>query len=454
MNFERARKIADAVLYEGYILYPYRASSRKNRLRWQFGVLAPRAWSEAGGCEEWWRQTECLVECGDAACLIGKVRFLQVAARRIEIAEPGGGFRAVPSVEIDGQLYTAFEEGIEREVGFISALRADASFQETLIVPFEFPHSVNVEEIRGRDGELAARIVREQAALSGVLRIESEPIAGPYSLVRLRLREENLTLWTAQEASRDEVMAAFMVGVHALLGVEDGAFVSLADPPQWARGAADSCANVRTWPVMAGEEGERNLMLSSPIILEDYPRVAPESPADLFDATEIDEILTLRTMALTEEEKREARATDPRAAALIDRIDNMPPEMLDRLHGAIRYLRQAQDGPGASAKPVAPWWDPGADAAVHPEIDSVEVDGMALAKGSRVRLRPKLQRADAQDMFLDGRIARVEAVFMDVDNRNYLAVTLEDDPAADLYQSHGRFLYFQPDEVEPCGGRP
>jgi len=55
---------------------------------------------------------------------------------------------------------------------------------------------------------------------------------------------------------------------------------------------------------------------------------------------------------------------------------------------------------------------------------------------------------------LDGRIARVEAVLLDVDNNNYLAVTIEDDPAADLYQSHGRFLYFQPDEVEPFGERP
>ena len=89
---------------------------------------------------------------------------------------------------------------------------------------------------------------------------------------------------------------------------------------------------------------------------------------------------------------------------------------------------------------------------MRPETDSVEVSGVALAKGSRVRLRPKLQRADAQDMFLDGRVARVEAVFVDVENNNYLAVTLEDDPAADLYQSHGRFLYFQPDEVEPLAG--
>jgi hypothetical protein len=448
MNFERARKIADAVLYEGYVLYPYRASARKNHIRWQFGVLAPRAWSENGGSEQWWRQTECLVECGDATRIVGKMRFLQVVRRRIEVPDKSGlGFRPVPSLEVDGRLYTAWEEGIEREVDFEVALNRP-EFAASHAVPFEFPDILEMEGIRDAAGNLAGRIVREQTAIVGVLLIEPEPIPGPYSLVKLRLREENLTPWTEVAAGRDEVMSAFIVGAHLLMGVEDGAFISMVDPPQWAAGAVQSCSNVRTWPVMAGEEGERNLMLSSPIILEDYPRVAPESPGDLFDATEIDEILTLRTMALTDEEKREARATDPRAAAIIDRVDNMPPEMLDRLHGAVRYLREVR----GEQQPDAPWWDPGADASVQPEIDSVAVGGIALCKGSRVRLRPRLQRADAQDIFLDGRIGRVEAVFLDVDDNNYLAVTLEDDPAADLYQAHGRFLYFRPDEVEPLDG--
>jgi hypothetical protein len=448
MNFEGARKIADAVLYEGYILYPYRASARKNQLRWQFGVVAPRAWSEAGGCEAWWRQTECLVECGNATRLVGKVRFLHVATRRIKVAEPDGQFRDVPSVEIDGALYTSWEEGVEREVDFEIALDANASPSASLVIPFEFPGSLDVEDIRDRTGVLAARIIRKQAAVGGALRIDAEPVPGPYSLVKVRVREENLTPWTGLDAGRDEALPAFFVGAHALLGVMDGVFVSMVEPPKWASGAVQSCSNVGTWPVMAGESGERNLMLSSPIILDDYPRVAPESPADLFDATEIDEILTLRTMALTEEEKREARATDPRAAALIDRVDNMPPEVLDRLHGAIRYLREVV---GEEPEPASAWWDPGADASVQPEAESVEVDGVALAKGSRVRLRPRMQRADAQDMFLDGRIAQVHAVFIDVENNKYLAVTLEDDPAADLFQWHGRFLYFQPDEVEPLG---
>src|SRR6185369_8312374 len=98
-----------------------------------------------------------------------------------------------------------------------------------------------------------------------------------------------------------------------------------------------------------------------------------------------------------------------------------------RLHGAVRYLRGVTGGapeegkapPAASADPeLAPWWDPGSDASVSPETDAIEVRGVRVARGTRVRLRPGVRGADAQDMFLDGRIGRVEAVYFDVDERN------------------------------------
>jgi len=67
MNLDRVEKIASAVLYERYILYPYRASSVKNQQRWNFGALCPESYSEAqGGTEAWTMQTECLVA-GDVA---------------------------------------------------------------------------------------------------------------------------------------------------------------------------------------------------------------------------------------------------------------------------------------------------------------------------------------------------------------------------------------------------
>ena len=281
--------------------------------------------------------------------------------------------------------------------------------------------------------------------ITGVIRVAGEPMG---SLIKIRIRIENLSPCARDEKTkRTRALRHALVGAHTLLAVRDGSFISLLDPPEWARQAVTSCVNLHTWPVLVGEEEERDVMLSSPIILYDYPQVAPESPGDLFDATEIDEILALRTMTLTDDEKAEARATDSQAAAIIDRVDTLPPEILDRLHGAVRYLRKSTAKTTDEPESV-PWWDPGADASVSPETDSIQINGVIVSKGCRVRLRPGLRRSDAQDMFLQGRMARVEAVFSDVEDKQYLAVTLADDLAADLNRWHGRYLYFYPDEVE------
>jgi hypothetical protein len=137
-----------------------------------------------------------------------------------------------------------------------------------------------------------------------------------------------------------------LVSTHTILGVGDGAFVSLLDPPApWAEAAA-ACRNIGTWPVLVGAEGDRDTMLSSPIILYDYPQVAPESPGDLFDGTEIDEILTLRILTLTDDEKRAMAAVDERARALLTRTEGLSGEELWRLHGAARGKGHDELGPG------------------------------------------------------------------------------------------------------------
>jgi hypothetical protein len=201
--------------------------------------------------------------------------------------------------------------------------------------------------------------------------------------------------------------------------------------------------------VLAGPEGADDVVLASPIILYDHPALAPESAGALFDSTEIDEILTLRVLALTEAEKAEARATDAHAAAIIDRCEQMSPAQLQRLHGVFRDPHgMATATLAGAANPDVPWWDPAADAAVRPERDAVVVAGARVAKGSVVRLRPG-RRADAQDLFFAGQTARVAAVHRDVDGQTHVAVVLVDDPAADLHDWYGRYLYFAPDEIEP-----
>src|SRR4029453_9469861 len=101
--FELARKVADAVLYEGYLLYPYRASAAKNQARWQFGVLMPRRWSEDGPDEPWATQTQSLPAPDEATTVRGLVRFLHVQSKTVEAVDiEAGPFHEVPALPVDG----------------------------------------------------------------------------------------------------------------------------------------------------------------------------------------------------------------------------------------------------------------------------------------------------------------------------------------------------------------
>ncbi|MEE1752101.1 hypothetical protein [Streptomyces sp. SP18CS02] len=463
-RFAVARQVADAVLFEGYVLYPYRASAAKNRLRWQFGVLVPPAWGAE--CEEHdFQHTECLMEPRGNATLAVELRFLHARRRTVQRARPEGGFETVPELRLADRVLMPWDEGAEEHVEVVATMAELA--EDGLTVPFTRPAREETEPVLDEAGRTVGRLVRRCEEISGAVRLSARELDGPYRVMRLTAVVENTSTWTPPEgrsADRDAALPRSLVAAHLLLALDAGSFLSMTDPPEWAKGAVAACRNLHTWPVLAGEPGRADLVLSSPIILEDHPAIAPESPGALYDATEIDEILALRTAALTDEEKREARGTDDRAAAVIDLADSLPPEVLERLHGAVRGLREVtgagappaplQAAPGmadesAVVPPDTPWWDPAGDAGFDPARDRVVVDGRSLGAGSRVLLRPGHRRTDAQDLFLQGRSAKVEAVLHDVDGQVHLAVTVEDDPGADIRREQGRFLYFQPDEVSP-----
>jgi hypothetical protein len=426
-RLEPACRIADAVLYEGYLLYPYRASATKNRVRWQFGVLIPPGFTATG--EPSVNQTECLLETTAQPVLRLRLRFLHLRSRTVEQAEHGGGYRAVPELVVADTTHLTFDDATEREVEAVLTLADLLDTEQTIEI--DVPGDRSIEPLHDASGERRGRVITEHRPLRAALTAAADRLPGPYGLVRLRVRAANTARWTEPDAPRERALRQSLISTHLLVSVTGGAFVSLIDPPEWARAAATDCRNEHAWPVLAGAPGQRDVLLSAPIILYDHPAIAAESPGHLFDSTEIDELLSLRTLTLTDEEKREAQATDRRAAELIARVDGMPPELVERLHGAIRQVDEVTRPPEAG--------------------DTVTVAGVVVAKGSRVRLRPGRRRADAHDMFLAGRTAVVEAVLQDVDGVRHLAVTLEDDPGADLYRSHGRFRYFAPDEVEPLG---
>jgi hypothetical protein len=415
---EQARAVGDAVLYEGYLLYPYRASAGKNKVRWQWGVLVPPSYASPDIGEHASAHVECLLEPLAHTILHVKLRFLQAQARLVH-----DGRRFADTVTVGGVEHTTWDEAVEHEVDFVLPLsELSGPSEQPVEAPFHVPGGEEREDVG--DG---CALVRRTRELSGVLAARADALDGPFGGTRLRLDLHNTTS-TQSDGTREQALHHALLAAHLVLSVDTGHFLSLLDPPEWAKPAVEACRQERLWPVLIGDTARSPAVLASPIILYDNPGIAAESQGDLFDGTEIDEILTLRTMTLTDEEKRQARATDPRAAAIMDRVDAMPPELLDRLHGTVRYLRSVTG---------------------EPEPETVVVAGVRVTAGSKVRLRPNLRGADAQDMFLAGLIATVRTVLSDVDGATHVAVTLDDDPGADLQNTHGRFRYFSPDEIEP-----
>lgn len=342
---ERARAVADAVLYEGFYLYPYTRGALKNRSRFQFGVLMPQGYADAS--EPSSLRTQLLAAAEPSARIAACLRFLHVR-----------------------------DDAVEREIPLDLDVREGAT-----ALTFAFDDLCGMARcIVERDGEY----------------------------VRITFEAENRSS-IDPGARRDEAIPYAFVGVHVVVEIERGCFISLLDPPQAAQDAAARCRNRGTFPVLAGEPADAArqtsaIALASPIILYDFPSVAEKSPGHTFDGTEIDELLLLSVAALTDDEKREARETHARTRAIVDRADAFTGGLQERLHGEI-------------------------------------------AIGSAVRVHPK-RRADAFDIFADGKTARVKGIHDDVEGRRYVSVVFDDDPASDLHEWYGRSFFYETDEVE------
>jgi hypothetical protein len=350
MSLATVDKIAKAVLYEGYMLYPYRPSSVKNQQRWNFGVLVPQSYSEAQkGTEAWTMQTECLVEASSATQLEIRVRFLQLVARSVgelnnPIAELPLGeapeFHLVSRLELAGRVYQPWQEAVEREV-ILPVCSPEALVESPISQSFTFPEGKEFEYLRDGEDRIAAVIIRERRMLQAMLEIRSERLRDDLFKVSVRIRNRT-PFSAAHQASREDALLSSLASTHTVLGVQNGKFISLLAPLEQLSALAASCKNEGTWPVLVGEEGQCDTVLSSPIILYDYPQIAPESAGDLFDGTEIDEILSLRIMTLTDEEKREMSQSDERARQMLERTETMPVEQLMKLHGVLRHLRPVE----------------------------------------------------------------------------------------------------------------
>ncbi len=344
-------QIARAMLYEGYALYPYRPSALKNQRRFAFGAIYPRAWAERTG-EPSFLRVELVASGGIEARVAIVVRYLRL--------EAGGG---------------GYEQTIE-----LPARGLDAAAT-----------SLSVE----RDGVS--------------LVVETSAVDAGDGLVRLSVEIHNVTE-LVHAPDRESVMDVVPASTHVVVELEGGTLYSAIDPPEHAIAATAACRSTGLYPVLVGAA-----VLASPIILSDQPEIAPESPGDFFDGTEMDEMLILRVLTLTDAERREAAAADPKIAALIERTARMGIAATAKLHGVVRTV-----------------WP---------------------REGSRVVLRPAHSRerqSDAFDVLLAGKRATVAKVERDLDGRVHCAVTLDDDPGADLGVAGmpGHRFFFSPDELE------
>lgn len=318
MNTAAVDKVAKALLYEGYLLYPYRPSAVKNQQRFNFGVLYPRAYSERQeGSDSWFSQTECLVFGTFLSGIEVKVRFLHLIERSVQHTSYSG------------------VEAEEREVCIPVC---------NLMSLISRPFTRDVTITGGEPEQLSNSAPARTAAKTRIqhpIRISLEVRAAQVidKIFKLAVRVMNADSSDPAPTSRDEALTRSPISTHTVLGIQDGEFISLLDPTEALRPFSEECKNVGTFPVLIGDRERNDTLLSSPIILYDYPEIAGESAGDLFDSLEIDEILSLRIMTLTDEEKQEIRKSDDRARRVLERTENLPEQQLMKLHGALRGLR-------------------------------------------------------------------------------------------------------------------
>lgn len=422
MNTAAVDPIVRAVLYEGHILYPYRPTAIKNRQRFTFGRVYPRTYSRLEkGKEPCAIVTQVLVESDsdDQPVIEVCVRFLQPILRQI-LAKDG---TAVEQMTVDGQMHQTWHDVIERSIEVPRLVLTDGARS---VRAFAFAAASGRDAIRA-NGSIGGYEERRQPRLSGSVELRSEVVEDGLFRVSATVTNET-TLPERLARERDELLLRVFASTHTILQISGGRFVSLMDPPEHRKNAADSCENYGTWPVLAGEYGRRDTMLSSPIILYDYPEIAPESAGDLCDGTEIDELLSLRIMTLTDDEKTEMAAVDGFARRILHRTENLGEEELFGMHGTMRALKQL-----TNEEP--------------PEF--VEVQGQRLTVGDRVRIRPS-RLSDVFDVALVNKTAEIESIEQDFEGKIHLALIIDDDPGKDMGKMRmpaHRFFYGL-DEVE------
>ena len=351
-------RLVDSLLFEGYALYPYTPGATKNATPTPFGIVYPADYARNETHAFDRMQIQGIITDADAL-VTGEIRFLQASGDKHKAIERRVQLGAAPST-----------------------------------VGFEF------DDLEGKAEVIVERL--------------------PSGMGRVTFQVENVTELTDEEATGDrkDALLKSMLSTHLLLRVEGGhKFLS---PLERGDDGVAGCCQVNTWPVLATPNDDA--LLAPTFMLPDHPEIAPESVNDFFDGTEIEEALVLHIQALSDQEREEISAQDPKVREMLARADATTPQQLMDLHGRVRI----EDPPGER---------------------EVVLDGVKYRRGQKVILHPP-QDADVYDKMLNGRTATIHRLFLRVDDRLHLGVTIDDDPMQEILGESGRFLFFFAEEVE------
>jgi hypothetical protein len=351
-------RLVDSLLFEGYALYPYTPGATKNATPTPFGIVYPADYARNETHAFDRMQIQGIITDADAL-VTGEIRFLQASGEKHKAIERRVQLGAAPST-----------------------------------VGFEF------DDLEGKAELIVERL--------------------PSGMGRVTFQVENVTELTDEEATGDrkDALLKSMLSTHLLLRVEGGhKFLS---PLERGDDGVAGCCQVNTWPVLATPNDDA--LLAPTFMLPDHPEIAPESVNDFFDGTEIEEALVLHIQALSDQEREEISAQDPKVREMLARADATTPQQLMDLHGRVRI----EDPPGER---------------------EVVLDGVKYRRGQKVILHPP-QDADVYDKMLNGRTATIHRLFLRVDDRLHLGVTIDDDPMQEILGESGRFLFFFAEEVE------
>jgi hypothetical protein len=312
-------------------------------------------------------------------------------------------------LRLECALEAAPEARLQAEVRFLQSSGAGHAAVERRVALPPTPLAALAGDGVGTEFEFEGEV-----RLSGRARMRADALGEGLSRIRVCVHN---TSGSEAHWDRGTALGASLLSTHPVVSTDSGRFLS---------GPLES---VNTWPVLA--TADDRTILGAAIVLPDHPQLAPESRGSLFDGTEIEEALLLHVQALSDHERAAIEQGDPAVRAVVEHAAAATPEDTVRLHGRVTLsdLSPPDGLPDLRGEPEA------------------TVAGVTFHRGDKVRLRPGTE-GDPYDRMLDGRVATIERILWDVDDRLHLGVTVDDDPGQDLLRETGRFLYFFPNEVE------